>query len=110
MPQVKIVADDADFSTRRITVCMFCGAELPAETRAECPKPRQKGADALSALLGGADEEARAKIELSEEENRFCRTCSHFVPHPFVCRCGLTNRPADPMGDCPRWQLSEAAK
>ena len=81
-----------------VLVCMLCNAELgPVESAAT-----QSAAGKLAALLGAAPP-AAARLAAAENEKRFCKDCRHFLPHPFVDRCELDNRPVEAMGDCEKY-------
>ena len=85
--------------TGEVSVCALCGRELPAAGKSDGPS----GADdakkrKLAALLGG---EEPVSIKLAGTADRkFCRNCRHFIVHPFRSVCALTDRDADPMGEC----------
>ncbi|MEA4862612.1 MAG: hypothetical protein AB7F40_10810 [Victivallaceae bacterium] len=101
-PRTRLKNPD-DFNSPRITVCMFCGGELPAATTGKEPAATATRAEnsALAGLLGGDEREKRFELRNFSADRRFCRDCSEFIPHPFGSRCGKTGRPADPMADCP---------
>lgn len=86
----------------KVLACAICGEKLGEIEDAEKTEPRAAAMDTLKALLQ-AEEEARPVIEAAEDEKRFCKDCAHFINHPFITRCGLHDRPADSMEDCPRF-------
>ena len=89
-PCRKSILND-DFTRCEKVVCVLCNGEL--EEAAE-----EQGKDKLAALLGV---ESKSVPELpGGEAPRFCRDCANYVVHPFLSRCSLHNRGADPMGDC----------
>ena len=88
-----------------VLVCMLCGAELEsvdASSSAGAAQTTNKLND-LSLLLGAVPS-ARARLTAADDEQRFCKDCAHFLPHPFVDRCELDNRPVEAMDDCPEYQ------
>lgn len=87
----------------KVLACAICGEKLGDAAAAAAETGSSSAAlDSLKALLQ-AEEEAAPAIDLHDVEKRFCKDCVHFVPHPFINRCGLHDRPADPMGDCPQF-------
>ena len=100
-PRIKL-KDPEDFSSPRISVCMFCGGELPPSEEEKSAPRRERPEDSnLARILGGDEREKKFELRKFAEDKRFCRDCSVFIPHPFISRCGKTGRPADPMADCP---------
>ena len=89
----------------QIQVCALCGKEWPADekqTAAGNSSKKAAATDQLAALLGG---DLREKVELAGEDDRkFCRNCRWFIVHPFKTLCSLTDKEADPMGECSRFQ------
>ena len=86
--------------------CMLCNAELgeyKSDAAADAARNDQKLHD-LGMLLGAAPA-AAARLTAAADEKRFCKDCVHFMPHPFVDRCDLDNRPVDPMDDCAEFAL-----
>ena len=85
------------------SVCALCGA--PWERKGDktsasgaSADPGAASRDRLAALLGG---ETVAKVTLAGSGDcRFCRSCRHFMQHPFKCVCALSDREIDPMGSC----------
>lgn len=82
------------------SICALCGTPV-----AEPPSTDDKGPasssrlGALADLLGEAP--ATESVTLTEETSHFCKDCTHFLRHPFVCRCLFHNRSTEPMDDCP---------
>ena len=87
-----------------VLVCMLCGAELGSPEVPDSAGTAQdnKKLNDLSLLLGAAPS-ARARLTAADDEKRFCKDCAHFLPHPFVDRCELDNRPVEAMDDCPQF-------
>lgn len=87
--------------TGTVDVCALCGKELKkVESKVNEDKTDQSRSR-LAALLGGDFVE---KVELSGSADRkFCRNCQHFLIHPFKSVCALTDKEADPMGECPHF-------
>ncbi len=89
-----------------IAACMFCGGELTLPCEEKNPAPAG-GSARLSALFGG---ETLARVEIAPGTECFCRTCSHYLVHPFRSFCVLKEQDVDPMGDCPEFQSGEKGK
>jgi hypothetical protein len=87
----------------KVLSCAICGGELGEAGDAAAKAETSNAAmNSLKALLQ-AEEDVKPVIELEAGEGQFCKDCVHFVPHPFITRCGLFDRPTDPMDDCPRF-------
>ena len=90
-------------------VCALCQKRLPKPT---APAEQEKKPSALAALLGMTAEEEQKQRDRREAEKkilgdtsrRFCKDCRHYIKHPFLSRCGLTNHCAEPMDDCERFE------
>ncbi|MBE6369325.1 MAG: hypothetical protein E7056_04085 [Lentisphaerae bacterium] len=81
-------------------VCMLCNKVLaPYEPQASAPTTGNR-LKALGELLGGGEQSAAIQLTAGADEKRFCKDCRHFMPHPFVDRCDLDNRPVEAMDDC----------
>ena len=39
----------------------------------------------------------------SANDVHFCRDCRYFIPHPYHCRCALTENVVSPTDDCPNY-------
>ena len=85
-------------------VCMLCGAALPPEKKAK-PAETPARPNALADLLG-VEETAPERLA-DDGVRKFCRDCRYCIIHPFLSRCDLFDRAADPMGDCPRFAPKE---
>ena len=35
----------------------------------------------------------------------FCKDCRFFIPHPYHCRCALTEKVVSPTDDCPNFEI-----
>lgn len=85
-----------------IQVCALCGKEWKKSAASsnpgtECEAQKSR----LAALLGG---DLTEKVELAGTADRkFCRNCRNFLVHPFKSVCALTDREADPMGECDKF-------
>lgn len=92
--------------TGTIEVCALCGAELKkSDPGAEKKDDSGASRNRLAALLGGDFSE---KVELTGTfDRKFCRNCQHFLVHPFKSVCALTDKEADPMGECPQFAAKE---
>lgn len=89
--------------TGEVEVCALCGKELPTgkPDAAAAAGPEAERKRRLASLLG-ADAPETVKLA-GTEDRRFCRNCRHFIVHPFRNVCALTDREADPMGECGRF-------
>ncbi len=67
-------------------ICTNCGHRYDATT---VPPPRATGH--RPELFTEADKPDPVRLFESDERGRTCRTCRHFVLHPFTQRCGKNN-------------------
>ena len=86
--------------------CALCGAEWKKGSAADAADPKvSESKSRLAALLGGDFSE---KVELSGSADiRFCRNCRYFIVHPFKNLCALTDKEADPMGECGKFEKKQ---
>lgn len=89
-------------SLGKVPACAICGETLGGTDGAAAAATPDAAVNSLKALLQ-VEEPAAPPVVFDAGEKRFCKDCAHFVPHPFITRCGLYDRPADPMADCPRF-------
>lgn len=105
---------------RESLACAFCGAVLgsassAADDGASAADAHGRAARRLAALLGDDDLESsrkwRAQAQAALAGNAdgrsdapFCRDCRHYIKHPFLSRCLLTDRAVEPMQDCARFE------
>lgn len=95
----KKVLRDGWTVTGEVAVCALCGREWPAAAPAtDAAAAGAARKRRLADLLGG--EETREVRLAGEADRKFCRNCRHFIVHPFRNVCALTDREADPMGEC----------
>ena len=73
--------------------------ELFGNAKQAPPKP-----DPLESLFGNAAPSKETPLDglFSADASgiHFCRDCSNFIPHPYVCRCGRSGNPVSPTDDC----------
>ena len=86
--------------------CALCGAEWTKESASDGTDSKvSESKNLLAALLG---DELPEKVELAgSADTRFCRNCRHFIVHPFKTVCALTDKEADPMGECGNFEEKE---
>lgn len=96
----------------RYYCCAICGYELAeiAESTAGPPHrsaESERKTDALSAFLGqpvGETASVETVLGVAKSSTTFCKDCLHFYRHPFMDKCLLHRRPAQPMSDCPQFE------
>jgi hypothetical protein len=82
--------------------CGLCGGKLEddsSEAHDALPTGLSDAGSKLEDFLGTSKADNSGLI--SDDGTRpFCKNCKHFLEHPFEDRCGLHDRPTDPMDDC----------
>lgn len=96
----KILIDGWE-KTEKVLACAICGQKI-----ANIPDPLAVQAQKSNILSGLAamfhiESEEKPEIKADDDEKRFCRDCAHFIAHPFLNRCTLHQKNANPMDDCP---------
>jgi hypothetical protein len=87
-----------------IFVCSSCGHRYANE--AEVPFKQKKS---LS-IFSDADKLRKVEIFKSEDADRNCRHCLHYVVNPFTQRCGLHNRVVQATDICGDFMKCEEDK
>ena len=82
-------------------VCTSCGHRYASE--AEVPFKQKKS----PSIFTDADKFRKVEIFKSEEADRNCRHCGHYVVNPFTQRCGLHHRIVQATDICPDFQVSK---
>lgn len=95
----------------QVFACAICGHELGLVPPRAAPDKMVTSDDSVSRLadfladVPTARSKADVVLGVTEDLNRFCKNCQHFYRHPFMDKCLLHKRPADPMDDCPDFTL-----
>lgn len=74
-------------------LCSACGHVY--ETEADVPFK----AGSVPSIFSEADKPKTVRVFRSDEANRNCRHCAHYVVNPFTQRCGLHHREVQ-AADC----------
>lgn len=83
-------------------VCVSCGYRYAGE--ADVPYKQKRAVS----IFNESDKFKKVEIFKSDEVDRNCRHCKHYVVNPFTQRCGLHNKIVQATDLCDKFEKLEA--